>query len=583
VKTKEKKIETVKARSGGIFRLLWSVMTRGDRWHFAGLMVLCVISSVAVLIPTQLVSIIISRLVGEPMLLFGITLPTMSLELLIILAAALTYVLDWLRVAYRNRIELLLKRVVSNYRVRTYEWLISPRKNMDLKMTQGDAAYRLNEAPQAVIDAVCDFFKDILRRMIIAVIALGFICFLDILSLPIILAGVVLCLICAQIRANMERRMNVTLERAKSSVANSVVNSIANLPVINLFRTMSHEHTIFREKIKDYYAQEKRFLRLRLTYWTIVQIFEVAVTFAVIYLCAVRALNQTMIVGNIVIVVNYLDRIFTPIQDLGGFTGKWVSAGVKVDRMAAIEPAERERLPMTTVPLMDIQKVTVDNVDIQNGDIFKIKDVNLEFKKGKMTVLYGESGCGKSTIIRFVCGLCEKLSGELLVNGVPIEHPYQLTEHMSVTMQSPSIFNRDLKYNIIYPSGEAPDKDKQNEIVKNLRLERVFGRSYAEGTQQNLENTLSGGEKKRICISRGLLKPAAIYIFDEPTNDLDHENAMKVIDYIDELKKNAVVIAISHDRRMLDRADKLYKLNNRVMLIPESGESSLPVTDVDIK
>ena len=77
---------------------------------------------------------------------------------------------------------------------------------------------------------------------------------------------------------------------------------------------------------------------------------------------------------------------------------------------------------------------------------------------------------------------------------------------------------------------------------------------------------MSGGEKKRISIARGLLREAKIYIFDEPTNDLDNKNAQNVIKQINKLKKNAIVIVVSHDERVMKKADQLIEFDFNVML-----------------
>ena len=77
---------------------------------------------------------------------------------------------------------------------------------------------------------------------------------------------------------------------------------------------------------------------------------------------------------------------------------------------------------------------------------------------------------------------------------------------------------------------------------------------------------MSGGEKKRISVARGLLRESKIYIFDEPTNDLDNKNAQNVIKQINKLKKNAIVIVVSHDERVMKKADQLIEFNYNVML-----------------
>ena len=76
----------------------------------------------------------------------------------------------------------------------------------------------------------------------------------------------------------------------------------------------------------------------------------------------------------------------------------------------------------------------------------------------------------------------------------------------------------------------------------------------------NVIKSISGGEQKRISIARGMSKEAEIYIFDEPTNDLDNENVKVIIQEIIKLKENAMVIVVSHDNRLVSVADKVVNL-----------------------
>ena len=125
---------------------------------------------------------------------------------------------------------------------------------------------------------------------------------------------------------------------------------------------------------------------------------------------------------------------------------------------------------------------------------------------------------------------------------------------MSVSMQDAYIFNRNAKENIFYPNGEQTENS--SEVINMLSMQRLVKRDYDDDSEQNFENKLSGGEKKRIGISRAMLKPANVYIFDEPTNDLDNKNANNVIKNIKNLAENAIVIVVSHDDRLKSQADK---------------------------
>lgn len=549
-----------------VLKTLWLVMSKKERWQFVFLIFLGIVASFAVLVPTQIISIIVSAVAGEQAEFFGIPLPnSWSITLIIILGAIITFLMKTLNSTYNLQTESLIKKAVCNLRSLCYSQLITPRKNMDLKMNDGDALYRMNDGPNYIVDVVRGLIVDIIPDILSALIAFVYVCFMDALSAPILVAGIFLVFLCGVLRVRIEKPISVKTEIASSAVSNNISNSIANLPVINLWKTMSYEQKLFNEKVAELYKQQKKQINLRWLYWILVRIVDITCTFSIIYLCAKRVFDGTMLVGNIVIVVNYVSKVFEPIKTIGTFSAKWVQCNVKLNRLHELKASNSEVLSQKNNKFDDIETLELKKITVQNGDIFRLENVNLIFKKGEMSVIYGKSGCGKSTITKVICGLCEKLDGEILINGKPLkDSPYTLTEQMSVTMQSPMIFNRDIQLNVLYPYGEMTEKTKN--VIEDLGMKKLFVRKFNEQRQQNLQNLLSGGEKKRISIARGLLRDAKIYIFDEPTNDLDNKNAQNVIKQINKLKKNAIVIVVSHDERVMKRADQLIEFDFNVML-----------------
>ena len=549
-----------------VLKTLWLVMSKKERWQFVLLIFLGIVASFAVLVPTQIISIIVSAVAGEQAEFFGIPLPnSWSITLVIILGAIITFLMKTLNSTYNLQTESLIKKAVCNLRSLCYSQLITPRKNMDLKMNDGDALYRMNDGPNYIVNVVRSLIVDIIPDILSALIAFVYVCFMDALSAPILVAGIFLVYLCGVLRVRIEKPISVKTEIASSAVSNNISNSIANLPVINLWKTMSYEQKLFNEKVAELYKQQKKQINLRWLYWILVRIVDITCTFSIIYLCAKRVFDGTMLVGNIVIVVNYVSKVFEPIKTIGTFSAKWVQCNVKLNRLHELKASNSEVLSQKNNKFDDIETLELKKITVQNGDIFRLENVNLTFKKGEMSVIYGKSGCGKSTITKVICGLCEKLDGEILINGKPLkDSPYTLTEQMSVTMQSPMIFNRDIQLNVLYPYGEMTEKTK--DVVESLSMKKLFVRKFNEQRQQNLQNLLSGGEKKRISIARGLLRESKIYIFDEPTNDLDNKNAQNVIKQINKLKKNAIVIVVSHDERVMKKADQLIEFNYNVML-----------------
>ena len=537
--------------------LLKAVMTKKDKVKFVFLMLLSIVSSIAVLVPTQIVGVIVSKLTNGEVSFLGMTIPSsVSYVTLIVIGGVITYVMYVLHLSYMLGIEALTKRVICNLRSHTYAWLVTPRKNLDIKMTDGDAVYRMNEAPEYLINVIDFFFIEVLPKILSAVIAFIYICVLDIYSMPIVLVGLLIVFTSVTIRTKLERGLSVSMEVSKSQVSSGISNSIANLPIIALYKSMFFEQTLFNKKVEEYYSLQKKQIKMRFIYWIIARFVEIACTFGVIFLCAKRIFEGNMDAGNIVIVVNYVSQIFVPIQVIGYFSTRLVQGSVKLKRLYELKPKKSEILTQENSDISTINSLKLSKVNVKNGENFSLKNVNLEFNKGELSVISGKSGSGKSTIVGLLCGLCEKESGEVLVNNAMVSSMYKFTNHMSVTLQNPYIFNRSVKLNVLYPYGDANSKLK--ETIKNLNMEKLFSRNFEKDKiQQNFENMLSGGEKRRINLARGVLKAAQVYIFDEPTNDLDKNNAEAIIKSIENLKRDAIVIVVSHDERVIKRADKV--------------------------
>lgn len=570
-KAKKQKISIVK--------MLWGVMSKANKAEFFFLLFLGLISSVAILIPTQIVSLIINKLSGLPVVFLGIVIPeSVGWLEIIIVGGIVTYLMRFLSFTYGLNMEKLTKKVISNLREENYDWLIVPRKNMDLKMTQGDALYRINQGPETIAMVVDTFFTSLIPEVLSGIIAFVYILFIDIQTMPVLFIGMVLIIICVVLRALTEKKISFRTEKAKSAISTNIANSITNLSVINLYKSMHYESMLFSKRVKTYFNEQKKQINLRWFYWSAVRFIEVLATFVIIYLCASRIYLKSMDVGNVLIIVNYVARIFAPIQTIGYFATYWLQCSVAVERLYELKPQKQDLLPLEALDIDQIDTIKLDGVGTKHGQSFSIDGINMTFKRGQMTVISGESGTGKTTIIKLICGLAERTKGDIFVNGSKIDTPYKLVDKMSVSMQDAYIFNRNAKENIFYPSGEK--SENADEIIDMLSMKSLVKRQYDDNSEQNFENKLSGGEKKRIGISRAMLKSADVYIFDEPTNDLDNKNAGNVIKNIKTLAENAIVIVVSHDDRLKDKADKLISLKK--MQVEGDAEKTTLETFVEV-
>ncbi|MDA7481164.1 ABC transporter ATP-binding protein, partial [Candidatus Pelagibacter ubique] len=187
-----------------------------------------------------------------------------------------------------------------------------------------------------------------------------------------------------------------------------------------------------------------------------------------------------------------------------------------------------------------------------------INKINFEIKKGDLIKITGKSGSGKSTLTNLIIGFFEPNEGEILVDGTQMKGCSEnWIKKIGLVSQSVFLFNDTVENNIIF--GSPTDKIKLKDILNNLNLgeSRFSPFSIIEENGKNL----SGGEIQRIAIARALYNESDIIIFDEPTSNLDFENAELVEKLINSLTKKKTVIVISHDQKRFNNARLTLNMN----------------------
>ncbi len=184
----------------------------------------------------------------------------------------------------------------------------------------------------------------------------------------------------------------------------------------------------------------------------------------------------------------------------------------------------------------------VKNLNKSFGDKEVLKDVNLQVEKGDIFMVTGESGVGKTTLIRCLCDLESYDSGKIIF---PEEGEGE--NNIGLVFQSFNLFPHfTVMKNIIYPLIKVKKIDKNEAKEKARELLELLG---LEDLEAYYPYQLSGGQKQRVAIARALAMEPKFLCFDEPTSALDY----KLRDSVGEMLKTVAskgmgVIVITHDR-----------------------------------
>jgi len=200
-----------------------------------------------------------------------------------------------------------------------------------------------------------------------------------------------------------------------------------------------------------------------------------------------------------------------------------------------------------------------------------LKGLELEIKAGETIVILGESGAGKTILLRHIIGLEEPDSGHIYINGEDINKPEFRKKHrIAMVFQSSALFNSlSVKENIaLYLREHKIFKDE--EVISKI-VSDTLALVGLEGKEQNMPNELSGGMKRRVAVARSLVMNPELILFDEPTSGLDPMMTRTIGDVILNLRKHVEVtqIVVTHDIQLA------FYIADRIALI--SGGEILEV------
>jgi len=187
-----------------------------------------------------------------------------------------------------------------------------------------------------------------------------------------------------------------------------------------------------------------------------------------------------------------------------------------------------------------------------------LRGINATFPAGKVTAVCGRSGAGKSTLLYLLAGLDVPKKGELLYQGRALTRAmlddYRRKETATIAQSYLLFPTRTALENVEYPLHLAGvEKNAAREEARNHLLSVGIG----EELHNRLPARLSGGEQQRVAIARCLATHSNVIAADEPTGNLDEENAEAVVDLLLELahKQNKTIILVTHDSYVAERCD----------------------------
>lgn len=218
----------------------------------------------------------------------------------------------------------------------------------------------------------------------------------------------------------------------------------------------------------------------------------------------------------------------------------------------------------------------LQNICYQIENEYILKDLSLEFKQGEITVITGQNGSGKTTLTKNIMGITFPTSGKIFLNNEDITNlPLNERAKKGLTYA----FQQPVRFKGIKVKDMLALANKENSnITKACEYLSKVGLCARNYINRELDSSLSGGELKRIELALALSKGGDVFLFDEPEAGIDLWSFENLIEIFKSLN-NKTIIIVSHQKKILDIADKIVLLNKNSQPLIGTSDKMLPLIE----
>ncbi|KAL5110602.1 ATP-binding cassette sub-family B member 6 mitochondrial [Taenia crassiceps] len=393
------------------------------------------------------------------------------------------------------------------------------------------------------------------------------------------LGYIVVTILITEWRNKLRRVMNDT-DNAKSAVA---VDSLMNFETVKYYTAEDFEVERYNKAIVEY----QRANWTNQTSLSILNVTQSAIITAGLLvgtlLCARDVVIGTLTVGDFVLFCTYILQLYMPLNFFGTYYRLLQTSFVDMENMFELLEDDTS---IHDVPDATSLTVTGGKIEFKNVNFAYIparpvlKNVSFTVMPGKKLALVGQTGSGKSTIMRLLFRFYDPASGEILIDGQNILHVTQksLRQAIGVVPQDTVLFNDTITYNIRYGRHTALLEEVQAAARAAEMHDRILEFPQAYSTvvgERGLK--LSGGEKQRVAIARTLLKGPQIVLLDEATSALDTSTERLIQESLDKVCENRTTIIVAHRLSTIRHVDEILVLHQGEIMERGSHEELLAI------
>jgi ATP-binding cassette subfamily B protein len=367
------------------------------------------------------------------------------------------------------------------------------------------------------------------------------------------------------INTEIEKRSDL-IQKSLSNLSTFVQEAFSGIRVIKAYGREQDSADKFAEESNEYRHRSIQLGNVNAWFSPLILSLIGVSTILTVYVGGQQAIQGKVSTGNIAEFLIYVNMLTWPVTSLGWVISIAQRAAVSqtrinefLDNKSEIVSVENRETPIRGV--IEFQNVSFTYADT---GIEALKNVSFKASPGQSIGILGNTGCGKSTLANLVVRLFDAGSGQILIDGQPIQswNPRSLRKQMSYVQQDVFLFSDTIRNNILFGNPELGEAEMRHASLQSDLLENV------EGFENKFETmigergiTLSGGQKQRVSIARALVLKPRVLILDDCLSAVDTRTENTILSHLKEEMKDKTTLIISHRISSVNLADTILVMD----------------------
>ncbi|OJD18092.1 hypothetical protein AJ78_01864 [Emergomyces pasteurianus Ep9510] len=363
-----------------------------------------------------------------------------------------------------------------------------------------------------------------------------------------------------------EKRREWVVNESKEFTHMSETTS--NWHTVSYFNQISHEKLKYSSHVGDHLASRRKVKIWGHVEQTVQSLAMLSGLMIACFLAVYQVVQGNKPIGSFIMLLSYWGQLSSPLYLIANGFG-----GLAIDMVNMEEFLELLKRKPTITDHLHAKPIHLNSCDIEfanvnfsyDGTREVLKNVNFKVKSGQTTALVGQTGGGKTTILKMLNRFYDPTSGSVRIGGQDISQITlkSLRENIGVVPQNPTLFKDTIMNNIRYGRRDASDEEII-EACKAVALhERILTLTDSYDTMVGERGqTLSGGELQRVAIARVIIQNPKIVLLDEATSSMDSETEDHVQRSLHCLSEGRTTIIIAHRLSSVIHADKIMVVEN---------------------